>query len=291
MTMIKEEPNIFQKSACSVAGAYSAVVLKNLVKNNNPLSAKALEAINAVPALSAKQTDAFINTLTNNKHLKNSDFKMLYVTDKNLNKVNDILVNKTIEQLKKIFDFNQLKEQKEMFQNSIKTALSGKLKRVITDVGNGKNAFYYPFTNVAVYPKGKTIMLAHEIGHAINANSSKFATGLISASRILPKVALITLPAVAIWKSFKNKNSEDKSFVQKHAGKMVFTSFVPMLAEEALASLRAIKATQKINLSKNLIKDMKKGYGFALSTYFTIAIAASLATALATKLFSKKNKD
>ena len=260
MTTITQNDNFnfFQKAACAAAGTCTTGMITKVVTSNNPLINVALDTLNntKIPQV---QADTFIKTMTVHPALKKSGFKLMEVSSKNAKDVTNSLVRDSFKKIEKLWETKEEKKFFENFKNVFSGYLGKKLGKVVNTVKDGKNAFYHPITNVAVYPKDKPIMLAHEIGHAINSYSSKFAMELINAGRILPKVAMITVPAVAIWKSFKNKNSEDKSFVQKHAGKMVFASFIPMIAEETLASLRAIKAAQKTNIAQNLITGMKKG--------------------------------
>ena len=288
MSISVDNPNIFQKGACVVAGSYVANKIPNLVKKNNPTIKIAIEAIDGIPNISKKQTDMFIQSMLNNTVLQKSKFNAKYVVKENIKDLSNSVATNITNSIDNLFKLFKLPSDKKQL-SKLREIYAVKFSEMLNLVKDGQNAFYHPIVNTAYYPKNKPFFLAHEIGHAINANLNIFSKGFISAARIFPVVTTMIIPAVAIWKSFGNKDSNDKSFVQKHAGKIVASSFIPMVAEEGLASLRAINAAKVANLSRETIKGMKKGYGLAFSTYLAWAGVAALSTTLATKLFSKKD--
>ena len=148
---------------------------------------------------------------------------------------------------------------------------------------DGKGAFYHPLCNVAIAPNSNPLLITHELGHAINANSFKGAKYLCPALRAIPLVGAVVIPAIAMWKAFSNK---ENSFIKDNAGKITFLSFLPMIGEEALASARALKNSIAAKASKTVIQNQKKAFGLALSTYGAAAVLAGLTSAACVKLAS-----
>ena len=279
MNVSNDNTNIFQKAACSAAGVYVANKLPKFVRKNNPLIKPAIKAMDSI-SVPKKQMDVFIHLMLNEPVLKKSNFKAVEVTSKNVKDLSNSFTEK-------LFKFSKNDKNLE----KIRDIYQKKILKLFKLVEKGKNAFYSPIDNVAYYPKNKPFFLAHEIGHAINDNTAKASKIFIMSGRILPGIAMLAVPAIAIWQSFKNKNADDKTFLQKHAGKIVGAAFLPMLAEEATASMRAISTAKLVNFSKEAMKNMKLGYGLAFSTYVSFAVVSALSATLVTKLFSKKVKD
>jgi hypothetical protein len=69
--------------------------------------------------------------------------------------------------------------------------------------------------------------------------------------------------------------SKIKDFIKDNAGKITFLSFVPMLAEEGLASLHGLKFA-KNSLSKVAYGATRKFYAAGFASYVGLAAAAAL---------------
>lgn len=152
------------------------------------------------------------------------------------------------------------------------------LAKDIEDVAKGQNAFYTNELKLAVAPKHKPSLILHELGHAGNAKnwflkllqkSRKYAMGaptaLLFASKLLGK----------------DKDGND-NFIARNAGKLGFMAFLPTIIEEAAASLRGIKAIDKV--PKHLLKGtlnksvLKRNYFCALATYIIAGLGLGIAS-------------
>lgn len=152
---------------------------------------------------------------------------------------------------------------------------------------------------------GKQGSLMHEVGHAINRNKN-FLTkipsnlGLISSFVLIPFVILN-----ALFNKKPQKQSEQtdersnfkklRDFTHKHIGLTIAGLMLPTLAEEALASSRAIKfANASKIMSDNMKKQHKKSLKLAYGTYiFTTIITAStakLVVSVKDKIIEHKSK-
>ena len=134
---------------------------------------------------------------------------------------------------------------------------------------------------------GKSSSLLHEVGHAINKNKN-FATRIPKNLKMLSSFVLIPLATLsAIFtkkpKTAKNKTKEQttmqkvKAFNHKHIGLIVAGLSLPLLTEEAMASIRAAKfANASEVLSKNAKKQHNKNLKLAFGSYLigTTMIAA-----------------
>ena len=173
----------------------------------------------------------------------------------------------------------------------------------------GKNAFFMPKTGlvskfvpslkeienkILIKPDKLPLAGFHEIGHAMNYNLS-FIGKTLQKMRPFCMLAPIVIAATAIFKSKKTPEQEANqgwfgkttSFIKNHAGKLATLSFVPILAEETMATVKGNKLASKLLNNANLAKKVAKSNWVALGTYTTVALVTGLATFLAVKLRDK----
>ena len=181
--------------------------------------------------------------------------------------------------------------QKEINSNHKLDARMG--ENLFTTIKYGANACFLD-------GKGKNILCNtnlhstayHELGHALNANTNIFSKSLVYARRALTPFAGISIAAPLVLavgllhKPDKSKPSEDKGkrektldFVSNHAGAITLASYVPMLAEEGLASIRGVQQAKKV-LSPDKISKLANNYMKAFGTYAMLAGAVSGGVAL-----------
>lgn len=144
--------------------------------------------------------------------------------------------------------------------------------------GAGSNAAYFPGSKDIVVNQANLYTSAyHEVGHAMNANGGFFGRALQKARNITPMgislVAPIVLAVGLLHKVDKTKPQEEKGkvertldFVSNNAGKLTLASYVPLLAEEGLASYKGLKEAKKF-LSPDKLKNLTKNYAKAWGTY------------------------
>ena len=155
----------------------------------------------------------------------------------------------------------------------------------------GANAAFFPNANeVVVNSKNLYSTVYHELGHAMNKNGNWFTKGLQKARNITPfgvsLLAPVFLAVGLLHKVDKTKPQEEKGklektldFISDNAGKLTLATYIPMLAEEGLASVRGLKAASK-HLPKDVIGKLGGNYLKAWSTYALIAAAVSGGVAL-----------
>lgn len=154
----------------------------------------------------------------------------------------------------------------------------------------GRNAFYNPATNQVVLNTEKLGLSGfHEIGHSINANSSKF-WGRMQKLRKFSMFAPLAIGAIAIFKRKKVEGEEtngvfDKvtTFIKNNAGKLTLASMLPMVAEELKASARGNALAKKI-LSPELAKKVVKANRWGALSYIATAGVTALAVCLGSKI-------
>ena len=154
----------------------------------------------------------------------------------------------------------------------------------------GRNAFYNPATNQVVLNTEKLGLSGfHEIGHSINANSSKF-WGRMQKLRKFSMFAPLAIGAIAIFKRKKAEGEEtsgvfDKvtTFIKNNAGKLTLASMLPMVAEELKASARGNALAKKI-LSPELAKKVVKANRWGALSYIATAGVTALAVCLGAKI-------
>lgn len=168
-------------------------------------------------------------------------------------------------------------------------------------VANGKNACFLTkdvknmFTGKVLHSKNTIIAnreklptaLFHEIGHAFNANKSKFW----SAMQKVRTPAMFIASSMALFVAFtKNAEAKDgkeltkaqkaKNFVRNNAGYIAGASMLPVVAEEIMASARGCKWANA-NLPKELAKKVKSTNLVGAMSYISLALGSVLATVIA----------
>ena len=146
-------------------------------------------------------------------------------------------------------------ENAKQIEEMVKDSLSKKMKfipkekfsisaNILTDmVKDGKNAFFENGANKIFIGDSKELAASvfHEAGHAMNYNLNKF-TKLLQNCRNLKLLAIPIALISLIHTDKTNENGEQSKlnkaggFVKKHAAGLTLLSFLPMVAEEGLAS-------------------------------------------------------
>ena len=164
-------------------------------------------------------------------------------------------------------------------QNMSQIASKYGINGLLDEVAKGRNAFFMSTKKIAVAPESKPSLILHELGHAINAkkpltkflqNSRRFApyapTAVLLASQLVP-----------------DKKDGKPSFVKKYGGLLGFAAFLPTIIEEALASLKGIKAAKGTIGKAPALKILTKNYGLALATYIISGVVLGISTKIALK--------
>ena len=161
----------------------------------------------------------------------------------------------------------------------------------IAMIKKGMNAAYLPKKNKILMPAREISFAAfHEIGHAMNNNFSKIGKTLQSLR--LP--GLMAASAIALFGAFtktsKSQGGKEltkwqkfKNFVRDNAGKLSFAAMLPMLTEEAMATIKGQKLAKKL-LSPDMFKVVSKGNKIAYLSYIGSAVAMGLSSTAAVKI-------
>ena len=182
------------------------------------------------------------------------------------------------------------------FAKGAPIALDPISEKMISAIKNGKNAAYNPVDKtvmVNLEKAGGTVF--HEIGHAINANKSKFWRALQKV-RPVAMFAPLALFLTAILKSKKAEGEKavgfwDKTttFIKENVGKLTTLAMLPILAEELRATAvgnKLAKAVLKPEQFKQVVKSNKIG---AVS-YAAVALLSGFSAMFATKVRDKVAK-
>lgn len=157
------------------------------------------------------------------------------------------------------------------------------LGNALDEVARGQNAFFAEKLKLAVAPKSKPSLILHELGHNINA--TKTFTKILQKTRRYAGFAPVAL--LAANDIFSNKKDGKKSFIERNAGILGFSAFLPTIIEEGIASFRGIKAAKKVLNNPSTLKILKKNYALALGTYILAGLGLGVA-AKQTILFDGK---
>lgn len=171
-------------------------------------------------------------------------------------------------------------------------------------VAHGKNAAFLPkdaknaLTGEILHSKNTIIAnrdkmstaLFHEIGHAFNANKSKFWK--VMQNLRIPSMVLASGLAIfaAFTKKAEAKDGEEltkgqkaKNFVRNNAGYIAGASMLPVIAEEVMATVRGCKWANA-NLPKELAKKVRTTNIFGAVSYVAASAAIALSAFVATKV-------
>lgn len=157
-------------------------------------------------------------------------------------------------------------------------------------IKNGNNAAYFFHSKKIMYPENNKLILAlfHEQGHAFNANLSVLGKVLQKSARL--SVLSVPIALISLCKNEKKpgekpKNKADKftTFIKENCGKLTFLSFVPLMMEEGLASIRGNGFAKKL-LSPELASKVAKVNAFGFISYLTLAIFSGLGIYAGTKV-------
>ncbi len=183
-----------------------------------------------------------------------------------------------------------------LFPDKYKQALDNgfdiAIKTRLIECIEGVNAFFCKQKNLIVAPeKSLQGIIFHEMGHALNANGNLKALGkLYPLGRVLPVVTLLSSLILNRKKDDKkvssdNKKADLKKTFVKHAPKIAFLSCLPILLEEAIASLRGQKMANELikkgELAKKLGRNVAKCNALGFSTYLAFAASGALGVKLA----------
>lgn len=230
--------------------------------------------------LRAAIDEALSSSNTGTKILDFSNKKMKSLTPREIQKLyNDFLSQQEKNIPMKEF-FNKLK------------ALNKKvtLKRVLAPFVNGNNAGFFSGKNrifVNVDKFGTAVF--HEIGHAINYNSSPFWK-VIQKMRVPLVYAPSAFLMVSLFKRKKLEGEEPKNgfdratdFIKNNAGKLSMLAMVPVIAEELKATLRGNKMARQL-CSPDLYKKVVKTNTLGAITYISAALLTGLSVYAAGKI-------
>lgn len=144
----------------------------------------------------------------------------------------------------------------------------------VEPVAKGENAFFSKGLNYAVAPKSKPSLILHELGHAINATKGKFMQFMQNS-----RVRAASVPtALLLLNSVIPKKDNEPNFLQKYAGVIGFSAFLPTIIEEGLASYRGIKAAKEVLGKKVNLTPLKRNYALALGTYVISGLLLGVAS-------------
>lgn len=151
-----------------------------------------------------------------------------------------------------------------------------------------KNNAYKRGTNACFIPESKEVLINtekiasagfHELGHALNALKSKYGVKYLAKLRAPGYAIAGLMEYFAIFSRTKPKGAP-RSFtdvVEDNCGKIAFIAMLPVVAEEAIASIRGINLAKSVEMGKPYINNLKKLYLKALATYGGRAVLGGLA--------------
>lgn len=151
----------------------------------------------------------------------------------------------------------------------------------------GKQACYDPFYKKVILNTDKISSAGfHELGHALNSLKSKYGIKYLAKLRAPGYVIAGLMEYFAIFSRTKPKDAPRSltDIIEDNCGKIAFLAMMPTVIEEGIASYRGIKLAEKSEVTKPLIKNMKKIYLKAHTTYSAKAVLGGLAVFASRKI-------
>lgn len=158
---------------------------------------------------------------------------------------------------------------------------------VKNDFSRGINACYIPDAKKVLINTDKiSIAGFHELGHAMNNLMSKYGIKYLAHMRAPGYAIAGLMEYFAIFSRTKPKSAPRSisDVIEDNCGKIAFLAMLPVVAEEAIASIRGIRLARRAGVSEVLIKNMKKLYAKALMTYGGRAVLGGLAVFASRKI-------
>ena len=168
----------------------------------------------------------------------------------------------------------------ELDKKGVKIIPAQILNAVSNEYAKGTNACFIPNTKEVLINTDKiSIAGFHELGHALNALKSKYGVKYLAKMRAPGYAIAGLMEYFAIFSRKKPKDAPRSitDIIEDNCGKIAFTAMLPIVAEEAIASIRGIKLARASGVTEPLIKNMKKLYAKALMTYGGRAVLGGLA--------------
>ena len=200
-----------------------------------------------------------------------------------------------VSQLKKEEKNNYL--YKDSFERALKISELDKegVKIVPAQILADSSNEYVKGTNACFIPKSKEILINtdkisiagfHELGHAMNALKSKYGVKYLAKMRAPGYAIAGLMEYFAIFSRKKPKGAPRSitDIIEDNCGKIAFIAMLPIVAEEAIASIRGVKLAKASGVSEPLIKNMKNLYKKALVTYGGRAVLGALAVYASRKI-------
>jgi len=257
---------------CGFLAGY-AVLDKLKIISDNLVISKIFPKIKDLSNLSQNEVSTVTKALESILHdtgLSKKGVSILKVTDKNTEEISKMIL-------------------KDISENKIKEAKI-ECDKILSNIKNGNNATYKDKIKKILLPeKGLLLGAPHEIGHALNNLSSiigKLLQNFRNSSDLALPIAIIALLKI---KKAPDEESNDvidqiTDFIKNNAGKLTFLTFVPFLAEEALASIKGNNNFVKKVSDTSLLNKASKINKLSFFNYLLPALAASIGIALGVKV-------
>lgn len=268
--------------------SYKTTIGKVLVKNLTNIQPDADIKIDKVLANAFEKSNLVSKGVELVDISKLNDIKLTMPDGKTIINNIDFQVGKIIRnEAEKIPLFKQLSKIKDKnFQDGLETGFAI-LGKIFT---KGKNAGYLSRTNKILVNSEKIGYAGfHEMGHAINKNFSTIGKA-IQKMRLPMMIAAGAMPVIALLTNKRTENNppqtkwqKTKNFIKENVGKLTTLAFVPVIAEEIMASVRGQKLAKSV-LPKELMKNVTKTHIIGATSYIGTALILGVAAFTANKV-------
>jgi hypothetical protein len=168
--------------------------------------------------------------------------------------------------------FQELSDKQQLHKILRAACVSGK------DSLSGKNMLY------AFAPAEKASYILHELGHASHYKNKLIRNFMLAGKTVVPRVFGIALILGMVHNTSQDTGQRKginkvTGFIHDNIGKLAFLSMTPVLADELMASTKAISHAAKSKLlTPTELKAFKGRLGLAFSTYLLATVGLIIAS-------------
>lgn len=271
----QQNPSVAKKVGFSIAGTIAGWEAQPYIRKalNIPIYKSIVSGIESVRGNEFKP---FINDALKVSGLDKIDFKVIDLNEQNLESVKKEL--KIPEEPKSLF-----KRIKNHILHNPPSFVSG-----LDAIVQGNNAVCVPSQKFTLCNLEKaSVSFFHEASHMLHASSSNPLVSGLHKSRIVTHFGVIcaTLGAVFVEKNQEKSFKYDMDpFLKQHCGLIASVMTLPVLAEETLANIDAIKLAKASGVKGDLLKKVHKMGALSTASYLASTVMTGLSVYLASKM-------
>ena len=271
----QQNPSVAKKVGFSIAGTVVGWEAQPYLRRalNIPIYKS---VVSGYEGIRGNEFKPFIDDALKVSGLDKIGFKVIDINEQNLESVKKEL--KIPEEPKSLF--KRIKNHILHYPPSFASGLDA--------IAQGNNAVCVPKKKLTLFNLEKSsVSFFHEASHMIHANSSNPLVRGLFKSRVINHFGVIgaTLCAVFMEKNQEKRFKYDMDpFLKQHCGLVASAMTLPVLAEETLANIDAIKLAKSSGVKGDMLKKVYKMSALSTGSYLAGTVVTGLSVYLVSKI-------